>query len=170
MTDIRPEQEEDIPVIRQIHEAAFGRSAEADLVDTLRKENAHVLSIVAVVDGAVVGHILFTPVTVEATGSSQEILGLGPMAVMPHYQRQGLGAMLIEVGICGCLLKGVCVVVVLGHPAYYRRFRFMSSDTFSFTSEFDVPPDVFMVRELHAGYLQRMKGVVKYHPAFRSSV
>jgi putative acetyltransferase len=166
MIIIRHEKSEDLSAIRKVHEAAFDTSAEADLVDALRDNHLHILSLVVVQNNQILGHILFTPVTIEPTGSHLSILGLAPMAVLPAHQRKGVGSRLVKAGLNECLSNGYCAVVVLGHPDYYRRFGFIPSVEYSLTCKYDVPPEVFMVKELRKGVLTGYSGIVKYHSDF----
>lgn len=170
MISIRPEEIEDIPAIHALNaaafEAEFGSTAEAGLVDALRDADAHVVSLVAVDDGAVVGHILFSPVTIESNGDVFDAIGLAPMSAMPGRQREGIGSRLVEEGLARCAALGHEICVVLGHPEYYPRFGFRPSVEFGITSEYDVPPEVFMVKELRPGALKGRSGLAKYHPAF----
>ena len=166
MFTIRHEQPQDILEIRKVHEAAFKSQAEADLVDTLRDKKVHAISMVAVGDNRIVGHILFSPVTVETDGSTVALLGLAPMAVLAAYQRKGIGSKLVEKGLAESRAKGYPAVVVLGHPGYYPRFGFVPSIKYNITSEYDVPSDVFMIKELQPGVLAGISGIAKYHKAF----
>lgn len=118
MVVIRPERPEDSPQIRQVNELAFGQAAEADLVDKLRRACAEALSLVAEDDGAIVGHILFTPVVVE--GPVTLGMGLAPMAVRPDRQRQGIGSQLVRRGLDSLRERGCPFVVVVGHPESIR--------------------------------------------------
>src|SRR5215204_3326406 len=124
MITVRAETVEDIPVIRRVNELAFGQPGEADLVDALRAAARPYISLVAVSEGQVVGHIFFNPVTLEAEGSDF-ILGLAPMAVLPEYQRRGIGSRLVRVGLEECRRIGCDAVVVVGHAEYYPRFGFV---------------------------------------------
>jgi putative acetyltransferase len=89
MIEIRKEQPEDIPTIRIINEQAFGQPHEANVIGTLRQLCDEFLSLVAIVEGRLVGHILFSPVTIEHSVNVVQGMGLAPMAVLPEYQRQG---------------------------------------------------------------------------------
>lgn len=163
---IHPESPEDIPGIYEVNRSAFGRVDEADLVNKLRLDNAITLSLVAVDNGQVVGHILITPVTVDSEDSQWNAVALGPMAVLPPYQKQGIGSQLIRAAFAELIRTGHFVVIVLGHPQYYPRFGFKPSKPLGIQWEISVPEDVFMVAELKDGALDGKKGVVRYHPAF----
>lgn len=164
--NIRTETPEDTPAIHEVNRSAFGRVDEAELVDKLRLDNAITLSLVAVDNGQVVGHILITPVTVDSDDSQWDAVALGPMAVLPSYQRLGIGSQLIGAAFAELIRAGHFVVIVLGHPQYYPRFGFKPSRPLGIQWEISVPEDVFMVAELKDGALGGKKGVVRYHPAF----
>jgi putative acetyltransferase len=187
---LRVERPEDTPAIREINRAAFGSDAEARLVDALRAANAVTLSAIAVLDanrlssveseqgtlgllsgddtvgGEVVGHVLFTPVVVTTEGGDTALLGLGPVAVLPSRQRQGIGTMLIS----GCLeylrARGHRGVVVVGEPTFYRRFGFIEAGRWGLQSELQVPEENFMALALASGVLGGVSGTVRYRPEF----
>jgi putative acetyltransferase len=163
---IRPEKREDALHIRHVNEKAFGQSAEADLVDALRQACGHSLSLVAD-DDAIVGHILFTPVTVESGGRSVVGMGLAPMAVLPDRQRQGIGSDLVRRGL-GILRDGGCpFVVVVGHPEYYPRFGFAPASMHGLASQWEgIPEAAFMVLILDAAAMAGVSGVAKYRDEF----
>lgn len=164
---IRKETEADMAAVRSINEAAFGSPAEADLVDRLRREADPLLSLVAQIDGSVVGHILFSPATIEDFPTAR-IMGLAPMAVDPVHQRQGVGSKLISEGLRQCERLGTDAVIVLGHPEYYPRFGFLPACTFGIRSTYEVPDNVFMAQELRPNGLNDVSGIILYHEAFRS--
>lgn len=168
MVAIRHERAEDANAIRFVLEQAFGESNEADLVERLRHRGAFTLSLVAVVENEVVGHILFSPVTIESAGSRFNAIGLGPMAVLPPYQRKGIGSQLVSNGLEQCRQAGHEIVVVVGYPEYYPRFGFTPAKPRGIRCEFDVPDDVFMVLELREGAIAGRGGIVKYQPEFKS--
>lgn len=165
---IRPERPVDIPAIRSLNMAAFPTEAEANLVDMLRANGRASLSLVAVAAGEVVGHILFSPVTLEADRGRHPTLGLAPMAVRPALQRQGVGGRLVEAGLERCKQTGVGAVVVLGHEHYYPRFGFEPASGFGVTCEYDVPDQNFMLVELIDGASEHLSGVARYQPEFGS--
>lgn len=162
---IRPERESDWPAVHAVNMAAFGRPAEADLVDAVREQCCPVVSLVAEEDGEIIGHILFSPVTLSGHADAM-IMGLGPLAVWPAHQRQGIGSALALAGLERCRELGAGAVVVLGHASYYPRFGFKTSTCFGIRSAFDVPEEAFMVVELLPGYLNNRSGVAHYHPVF----
>jgi putative acetyltransferase len=166
MVVVHPERTEDQAAVRFVHEFAFGRRHEADLVDLLRLRAQRFISLVAVMDGRVVGHILFTPVQIETEEGLIPALGLAPMAVLPEYQRRGIGSELVRQGLQACAQGGHPVVVVLGHPAFYPRFGFLPASRKGLHCEYAVPDEAFMVAELSPGALQGRTGVVKYLPEF----
>lgn len=164
--EVRAEKLQDIAAIRKVNVAAFGRENEANLVDQLRGI-ASTFSFVAIETEQVVGHIFFSPVSVVGECSNNLLmLGLAPMAVLPDYQRQGIGSLLIQQSLQECAQAGCSAVVVLGHPEYYPRFGFMPAREKGLSCEYAVPDEVFMVLELSRGILQGCKGKVKYRSEF----
>jgi putative acetyltransferase len=164
---IRAERESDIASVHSVNEAAFPTSAEADLVDALRRSVDPVISLVAELKGRVVGHILFTPVSLERA-PDLKIMGLAPMAVAPGHQHVGIGSALVRAGLEECKLLSVSAVVVLGHPDFYLRFSFVPSTAFGIKSAYDVPEDNFMALELEPGSLRGASGTVRYNEAFNA--
>ena len=163
---VRTEEPGDEASIRAVNEAAFETPTEADLVDRLREQARPFISLVAVRADEIVGHILFTPVTVTSADSSYQAIGLAPMAVLPRQQRRGVGSRLVEAGLAACREAGLEVVVVLGHPEYYPRFGFEPASRRGLRSEYDVPDEVFMALGLRPGALEGRGGLVQYHPEF----
>jgi len=164
---IRPEAKEDFSTIRQLIREAFDTDAEANLVDALRKSNAEIISLVAEYRDTVVGHIFFSKVAIDGECPDIKICGLAPMAVLPEYQRQGIGSQLVNRGDEACRKAGFSAVIVLGHAQFYPRFGFEPSVNYKIKSEFDVPDEVFMIKELQRGTLVNCSGTIKYHDAFK---
>jgi putative acetyltransferase len=164
---IRPEQARDQAGVRAVTVAAFGTPAEADLVEALRARARPLVSLVAEEAGAIVGHILFSPVTLPGH-PTLALMGLAPMAVAPARQRAGIGSALVRVGLEACRQLPADAVVVLGHPEYYPRFGFASGVRSGLACEYDVPAEAFMVLELRPGALRGATGTVQYHAAFAS--
>lgn len=164
--EIRSEKLEDLEAVRNVNIAAFGRENEANLVDSLRG-SASTFSFVAVQSDRIVGHLFFSLVAVEGKCSRNlSILGLAPVAVLPKYQRQGIGTLLIRQGLKECARSGFQAVVVLGHPDFYPRFGFIPASRKGLGCEYDVPDEAFMVLELESGALQDCSGTVKYRSEF----
>lgn len=159
---IREERADDVAAIREVNKRAFGQDQEGNIVDALRSNGAALLSLVATLDGQVVGHILYSPITVgEVTGAA-----LGPMAVHPEHQRQGIGSKLIEAGTRKLTDDGYPFIIVLGHTKYYPRFGFLPASTHGIRCEWDVPDDAFMLLVLHQAKMQGVSGLAKYRPEF----
>ena len=159
---IRPEQLTDLAAIHFVVEQAFAQPDEANLVDKLRVNGKAIVSLVAVENDQIVGHILFSEATLDAV----RIIGLAPLAVLPSQQKQGIGTLLTNAGIEACRAAGYTAMIVLGHPEYYPRFGFVPASRFGIKSEYDVPDEVFMALELQPGALSGCAGVAKYQPEF----
>jgi putative acetyltransferase len=169
MVIVRNEKPEDIAGIHEVNEKAFGQAAEANLVDALRANGKVTLSLVAVRDDRVVGHILFSPVVIESEKGALAAVGLAPLAVLPEFQNQGIGSRLVRAGLDECRKASHESVVVLGHPEYYPRFGFRPASRYGIKSEYDVRDEVFMIIELREGALLGHSGVVKYQPEFNEA-
>lgn len=168
MLVIRPELESDFEAIDEVHRQAFGQQVEADLVRALRQEPGYDsrLSLVAIVGDRVAGHILFSPIHIEAGGQSWPALALAPIGVLPELQRQGIGSGLILQGLHASQRLGHELIVVLGHPELYRRFGFQSAGELGIHPPFPAPEEAFMILELATGALLGVSGVVRYPPPF----
>jgi putative acetyltransferase len=167
---IRRERPEDAARIRAVNVAAFGETTEADIVDRIRDRGGIQLSLVADVDSVLVGHILFTAVTVAGGGGMARGAGLAPMAVEPGYQGRGVGSALVGRGLEMLRSDGCPFVVVLGHPTYYPRFGFERASEHGIASEYDgVPDEAFMILELAPGALEGVSGVARYRREFAAA-
>ena len=124
---VRTERAGDAAAIRTVHERAFGRADEADIVDALRAAGGALGSLVGVRTGQVVGHVAFSPVRLEGSATELSGVGLAPLAVAPEFQRKGVGAQLVFAGIGFLKAAGHDVLFVLGDPAYYERFGFRTA-------------------------------------------
>ncbi|MEG0822477.1 MAG: N-acetyltransferase [Burkholderiaceae bacterium] len=162
---IRDEKPDDHSTVHRLTEAAFGRAAEAQLVDRLRREAKPLVSLVAENHGNVVGHIMFTPVVITERPAARA-MGLAPMAVAPELQRGGIGTALVHAGVARCKELGAELVVVLGHPEFYPRFGFEPASRIGLKSEYGVPDSVFMALPLRADGELEFDGTVRYHVAF----
>ncbi len=177
---IRAELPEDVAAIREVNRRAFNQDQEANLVDALRANGAALLSLVATLDGQVVGHIMYSPATIgtdpgfargrvnnaEVSGAEVTGAGLAPMAVLPEHQRHGIGSKLIAAGTQKLRDSGYPFIIVLGHPDYYPRFGFVPANTLGITCEWDVPSEAFMILILDQSKIQTLSGRAKYRPEF----
>jgi putative acetyltransferase len=161
---VRGEYPEDCDAIRFVNEEAFGRRDEADLVDALRVEGAVLASFVAEIEKRMVGHILFSRMSIETASAPVPAVALAPMAVLPEQQGQGIGGELIRHGLNWLRGEGEQIVIVLGHPKYYPRFGFSTDKARALACPF--PPEAFMALELIPGALNDIQGKVRYPAAF----
>lgn len=143
MIALRPERDGDAAAIRAIVTAAFlgaehSSGTEGAIVDALRASDMLTVSLVADEDGEIVGHVAFSPITID--GADLNWFGLGPVAVSPDHQRRGIGARLIEAGLAQLREAGAQGCVVLGDPGYYARFGFASAPTLTYPG---VPAEYF---------------------------
>jgi len=165
---VRSERSADIAAVHAVNRAAFETSTEAYLVDAVRQQANPIVSLVADDGGSIVGHILFSPVTL--TGHEHvKIMGLAPMAVLPTHQRRGIGSALVRAGLVGCTQLGYAAVIVLGHSEYYPRFGFVPASRFGIGCEYDVPDEFFLALELEPAVLVGKSGTIRYHPAFANA-
>lgn len=164
MVEIREELPGDVAAVRDLNRRAFGQDQEGNIVDALRSNGAALLSLLATVNGRVVGHILYSPASVgEVMGAA-----LGPMAVLPEYQRQGLGSKLVEAGNLKLKDAGCPFIIVVGHPSYYPRFGFKPASTHGIKCEWEVPDEAFMLLVLDEAKMQGVSGLAKYRHEFSS--
>ena len=145
-TMIRAERPIDSGGIRHVLETAFGRRDEADIVHRIRSSEGFIppLSLVADSDGFIIGHAIFSEVTVYSGETAWKSVALGPIAVLPEHQGQGVGSLLIRTGMQRCRELGYAVVALIGHPTYYPRFGFAPAAQFGLTCNIPVPDEVFM--------------------------
>jgi predicted N-acetyltransferase YhbS len=165
----RQEQEKDIDAVYQVVKTAFetmelADGDEQDLVNRLRKSEAFIpeLSLVAEMDGRIIGHILFTRMKIGEHAS----LALAPVAVLPDFQGRGVGAQLIREGHRIAREVGYRSVIVVGHPDYYPRFGYLPASRWKITAPFEVPDEAFMVLELVEGGLDGVSGEIEYAKEF----
>jgi putative acetyltransferase len=167
MTNIRQEKSEDATAIWKLNEKAFGQPQEADIVDKIRAECANILSLVALRENMVVGHIFFSPAVIESVSGEVEGMGLAPVAVLPEYQRQGIGSELIRQGLDVLQKRGCPFVIVLGHPDYYPRFGFELASLYGLKSQWqNVPDEAFMVMFFNDALKQNISGIARYRDEF----
>ncbi|MCP6760595.1 MAG: N-acetyltransferase [Fischerella sp. CENA71] len=171
MLNIIPETYKEILTIRQLITQAFGQVKVAELVDIIRESENFIpeLSLIAVENGEVLGHILFSQIIIETPNQTIPSLALAPLAVKPSHQCQGIGSRLVETGLSKCREFDYPVVIVVGEPAYYQRFGFQTAGQFGLRSSLSFPDEVFMVLELKPAALKNIAGTVRY-PAYFQDV
>ncbi len=153
----------DHAAVHHVHTTAFTTPEEAVLVDALRAGASPLVSLVAEDDGRVVGHVMFSPVTLPGHPDLR-LMGLAPLAVLPTHQRRGLGAALARAGLERCREVDIGAVFVLGDPKYYGRFGFVRADAIG--CPFEAPAEDWMLVELQTDYLRGATGPTRWHPAF----
>ena len=165
MIEIREEDSGDVSAIRTLNKHAFGQDQEGNIVDALRSNGGVLLSLVATLNGHVVGHIMYSPLSVsEVDGAA-----LGPMAVLPEHQRQGIGSTLVEAGNRRLKESGCPFIIVVGHANFYPRFGFKPASACGITCEWEMPDDVFMVLALDHAKMAGVSGLAKYRPEFSTA-
>lgn len=160
--EIVEERPGDVAAIRDLYQRAFGQNQEADIVDALRSNGGALLSLVATVNDTVLGHIVYSPISAGGVRGA----ALGPMAVLPELQRQGVGSQLVEAGNRRIEQGGCPFIIVVGHPEFYPRFGFTPARLRGIRCEWDLPDDVFMVLVLDEAEMQGVSGLAKYRDEF----
>ena len=166
MSLIREERPDDAEAVGAILVTAFGREAEARLVERLRASTRIVCAMVAEEKGRVLGHVVFSRIAVDSDDSEIPLLALAPLAVLPAFQRLGIGSALVSAGLGRCRELAHTRVVVLGEPAYYARFGFSPAADFGIRYPSDVPREALMALALVPGALDGCAGVARYSPEF----
>jgi putative acetyltransferase len=138
-------------------------------VESLRRNCGDILSLVAVDENRVVGHVLFSPAELEGGGKRIKGMGLAPMAVLPEYQRKGIGSKLVEKGIEHLVQNGCPFIVVLGYARFYPRFGFEPARR-GIRSAWDVPDEGFMILVLDGSMMQGIRGIARYRPEFEEAM
>ena len=158
--EIRVEKEEDYDAIDTVLTAAFGKDKEAKLVRKLREDGLIVLSLVALLGGRIVGSLVLSRIVIKNEKGSRNALALAPLAVVPEFQKSGVGTKLMEIGLQQLKDMGEKIVILLGHTSYYSRFGFSSVLTKNLKSPFS--GDAYMALELEPGVLASIAGEVIY--------
>jgi putative acetyltransferase len=165
---VRAEQQRDRDSVRAVNTLAFETKAEANLVDALREQAHPVVSLVSEEEGEIVGHIMFSPVSLDGHPELL-VMGLAPMAVVPARQHKGIGSALVRAGLDRCRQLGFGAVVVLGHPTYYPRFGFLPTARFGIGCDYEAPEEAFLLLELQPGYMHGVTGTVHFHAVFKDT-
>lgn len=167
---LRGEKPADYDAINEINLKAFGTDAEAKLIVELRKCKNYVkgLSIVAVEEDKILGHAMFTRAFIVNRGRRFNCLALGPMAVLPEYQRRGIGKKLMEEGLERARENGYKAIFVLGHADYYPKFGFIPASTKKIRTRFTAPDENFMILELVPNALKGIVGLAEYAREFNA--
>jgi putative acetyltransferase len=160
---LRPSTAADEPDVRVVLQAAFGADEEANLVRTLH-ENGDVVASLVAVDDRIVGHILFSRLTIRTGSATHQAVALAPLSVVPDRQRRGIGTALVNEGLKRLREANESVVIVLGEPDYYGRFGFSADRARDLRSRYSGP--AFMALELVRGALDGISGDVVYPAAF----
>ncbi len=170
---IRQEKETDYKAVFHTIKMAFTQLKFSDhkehfLVERLRKSYAFVpeLSLVAEYKDEIIGHILLTKVTINNNGKRNNSLALAPVSVLPEFQRQGIGRMLIKNAHRIAEQMKYQSIVLLGHPEYYPKFGYVQADHFGIEIPYKVPKENCMVIELTKNGLKNVRGIVEYPKEF----
>jgi putative acetyltransferase len=167
MIKIREEKAEDYDAVREINDKAFGQPEEGRIVDKIREACAEIISLVAVEDEKVVGHIFFSPAAINHSGKTIKGMGLAPMAVHTEYQNKEIGSLLVKEGIKRVKESSCAYIIVLGHEKYYPRFGFETASKFGIKSQWEgVPDEAFMVMILDKDTMAGVSGVATYRKEF----
>jgi putative acetyltransferase len=162
--EIRDDAPSDHARVYEVERSAFGSALQADLVNALRDSAEPKLSLVALLEDEIVGHIFFSPVTL-ASKPAPPAAQLSPVAVAPSHRRRGIGSRLIRAGLERCPSRGWSSVFLVGNPHYYSRFGFEMAKPRSFSCEGAHAPFLQLL-ELRPGALADLSGLIRFHPAF----
>ena len=166
MPAIRREQPGDFDALDALLLASFGRQAELRLVHRLRASGKITSALVAEEKARILGHVVFSKIVASAEGGDLTALALAPLAVVPAFQRLGIGSALVSAGLERCRLERHERVLVFGEPVYYARFGFVPAARFGLKCPFPVPDDAFMAIELQPGAFAKASGAVRYGHEF----
>jgi putative acetyltransferase len=161
---IRPEQPADIDDIFELNKLVFQQENEARLIEYVRQGTSFIpqLSLVAYSDDELIGYILFAEITITNGDYQHKSLGITSMVVHPEYQKRGIGAKLLIIGIQKASELGHTAVFVFGHEFYFPKFGFVPAARWNIRPPFDVPAEVFMAIELIPNALQHVSGIVEF--------
>jgi len=166
---IRQENIKDFKEVYDLISISFKQENEAKLVELLRKSDAFIpeLSLVAILEEKIVGHILFTKIQIINDNQNKfDSLALAPVSVIPNLQKKGIGSKLIRFGVEKAKEMNFKSVIVLGHEHYYPKFGFVAAEKWNIKAPFKVPTNVFMGLEILVDGLKGVSGTVKYPKEF----
>jgi len=168
---IREEKRCDFDAIKYVNDKAFNQPQEGNVIEKLRNNDSRILSLVAEIDNKIIGHIFFSSVEIEGYPEIENGMGLAPLAVLPEYQKQGIGKMLIDKGIDLLKKQSVPFIVVLGHEHYYPKFGFETASKYGLKCQWDgVPDEAFMVMIFDKNKMKNVQGVAKYREEWNEAV
>ena len=170
MITIRSEKPEDFDSIYEINKKAFNGEFEARLIDKIRQSGNFIpeLSLVALKEDKIVGHILFSKIKIKRGEEEKTILALAPMSVLSEFQKQGIGSSLVRKGLEISKRLGYCIVALVGHHEYYPRFGFTPARAkgLEISLKMSISDEAFMVCELEKDALKGIKGIVEFPSYF----
>lgn len=169
---IRSEEKNDYEAIKKVNDLAFNQINEGVMIEKLRDNPEFIaeLSLVAVVNDEVVGHILFFPVEIKNNSMCNRSLSLAPMAVHPNFQNKGIGSKLVNEGLKKANECGFNSVIVVGHPNYYSRFGFKPASNWNIRLPMEIPDEAFMAIELKPDGLKDCSGIVEYPKEYEEAM
>jgi putative acetyltransferase len=168
---IREETLDDMAGVRTLNEVAFGQKTEAVLVDAIRYACPEAVSFIAVEEGVVLGHIMFSPTFVGDGDDAVKGVGLAPMSVLPERQGQGIGSNLVFAGIEDMRERGYPYIIALGHTSYYPRFGFEPAIKYGVTPQWEgIPSEAFMILVLDKKVMNGVSGTARYRKEFDQAV
>ena len=171
MVEIREEREADYDAVRIVNDRAFGMPEEGRIVNKLRQICEGTLSLVAVLDEKIVGHIFFSPAIIDNEDKQIVGMGLAPMAVLPEFQNQGIGSLLVREGLRRIGETDCPFIIVVGHADYYPRFGFERASKYGLKCQWSgVPDEAFMVLWLDESMMNQVSGVARYRDEFSEAM
>jgi len=171
MVQIRGEKRSDYDAIKFINDEAFNQPQEGNIIEKLRNSDSKTLSLIAEMNNKIIGHIFFSSVKIEGHAEIIDGMGLAPMAVLPEYQKQGIGKMLVNEGISILKSQLIPYIIVLGHEDYYPRFGFEIASKYGLQSQWDeVPDEAFMILVFNHDMMKNVRGIAKYREEWNEAM
>ena len=171
MIEIREEKQEDYDAVRFVNNQAFGTPEEGRIVDKLRETCKETVSLVAVLGEKIVGHIFFSPVVIDHEDKHVIGMGLAPLAVLPEFQNQVIGSLLVREGLGRIKVTDCPFIVVIGNENFYRQLGFELASKYGLRCQWDsVPDDEFKVLVLNKSAVAGISGVARFRSEFDESI